>query len=151
MHLRVAPSDHGTRLIGPRSPRFPRGRAMLLVAAGACVLMTACRPSSEPRPDVRFEWSVVPAPARVGPATLAVTVRDADGNPETGATLRVDAQMSHPGMAAESFTLKELGGGRYAATVQFTMPGDWMFLVQGSLSNGTAVEHRIDVPRVRPA
>jgi hypothetical protein len=124
---------------------------MLLVAAGACMLMTACRPPSEPRRDLRLEWSVVPTPARVGPATLAVTFRNADGSPEIGASLRVDAQMSQPGMAAESVTLNELGGGRYAGTVQFTMPGDWMLLVQGSLSNGTAVEHRIDVPRVRPA
>ena len=124
---------------------------MLLVAAGACLLMMACRQRSEPRVDLRFEWSVAPAPARVGPATLAVMVRDTEGHPVTGATLRVEAQMSHPGMAADSSRLSERGGGRYEAAVQLTMPGDWIFLIQGSLSNGMSVEYRIDVPRVRPA
>jgi hypothetical protein len=124
---------------------------MLLAAAGACVLMTACRPRSEPRRNLQVEWSVAPAPARVGRAALAVTLRDADGHPAIGAILRVEAQMSHPGMAPDSAALEELGGGRYDAIVQFTMPGDWILLIRGSLSNGTAVEHRIDVPRVRPA
>ena len=122
---------------------------MLLAAVGACILIAACRPPLPPR-DLQVEWTIAPAPATVGPATLVLTLRSADGHPETGASLRVEAQMSHPGMAPESAAFREVGGGRYDAVVPLTMAGDWTLLIRGSLSNGTPVEHRIDVAPVRP-
>jgi hypothetical protein len=78
-------------------------------------------------------------------------VLDATGRPVVGAHLRIEAQMSHPGMAPFLATASERGNGVYEAALRFTMAGDWIVLVTGSLSNGDTVEYRIEVPGVRPA
>ena len=57
--------------------------------------------------------------------------------------------MSHPGMAPVLASAVERGDGIYQAELQFTMRGDWVLLVSGSLSNGAAVRHRIDVSNVQ--
>ena len=150
MHVRVAPSDGGPRLIAPPLSRFHRTRSILLVAAAAA-LAAACHNRPAPPHGLRFEWTLAPAPAAVGPATVELRVKDAGGHPVAGAVLHVEAQMSHPGMEAESSAFTDRGNGRYDAAVQFTMPGDWILLVRGSLPDGTPVEHRIDVRRVRPS
>jgi hypothetical protein len=43
----------------------------------------------------------------------------------------------------------ERSEGLYEAELQFSMGGDWILIVEGSLSNGARVHHRIDVPNVR--
>jgi hypothetical protein len=150
VHLRVAPSDGGPRLIAPRPSRFPRTCSILLAAATAA-LAAACHNRPAPPHGLQFEWTLAPAPAAVGTATVELRVKDAGDHPVAGAVLHLEAQMSHPGMEAESTAFTERGNGRYDAAVQFTMPGDWILLVRGSLPDGTPVEHRIDVPRVGPS
>jgi hypothetical protein len=59
--------------------------------------------------------------------------------------------MSHPGMAPFLATATERGKGVYQVALRFTMAGDWIVLVRGSLSNGDKVEYRIDVPGVPSA
>jgi hypothetical protein len=59
--------------------------------------------------------------------------------------------MSHPGMTAVDVPVIERANGVYDATLQFSMAGDWILLVSGSLENGTPLSHRIDVPNVRPS
>ena len=39
--------------------------------------------------------------------------------------------------------------GVYEAELQFTMRGDWILLVGGTLPDGAAINHRIDVAGVR--
>lgn len=150
MHLRVAPSDGGPRLSAPRPRRCSRSHWTLLLALAA-LLAAACHNRPAPPHGLQFEWTLAPVPAAVGPATVELRVKDAEGHPVLGAALHVEAQMSHPGMAADPIAFTERGNGRYDASLQFTMPGDWILLIRGSLPNGTPVEHRIDVPRVRPS
>jgi hypothetical protein len=151
VHLRVAPSDGGPRLIASRpSRRFHPTCSILLVAATAA-LAAACHNRPAPPHGLQFEWTLAPAPAAVGPATVELRVKDAVDHPVAGAALHLEAQMSHPGMAAESMAFTERGNGRYDVVVRFTMSGDWILLVRGSLPDGTPVEHRIDVPHVRPS
>jgi hypothetical protein len=151
VHVRVAPSHGGRRLTVSRRNRPQTDLSVLLLALWACWLGVACHRTAQAR-DLTFESSLTPRRAAVGrPALLELRVLDASGRPVLGAHLRVEAQMSHPGMAPFLATAAERGNGVYEASLQFSMAGDWIVLVTGSLSNGDKVEHRIEVPGVRPA
>jgi hypothetical protein len=147
----VAPSHGGRRLTVSRRSRLQTDLSILLLALSACWLGGACHRPSQAR-DLTFESTLTPRRAAVGrPSLLELRVLDAGGRPALGAHLRVEAQMSHPGMAPFLATATERGNGMYEVALKFTMAGDWIVLVTGSLSNGDAVEYRVDVPGVRPA
>src|SRR5690606_36012748 len=120
VHLRVAPSrGGGPRLIDrrrdPRHPPLPV--LLLLVLAG---LAGACGPAPA---RVAVDWTIAPAPPVVGGATLTLRLRDGAGRPVEGARLRIEAHMSHPGMAPVIAQADERAPGVYEAPVSFTMRG----------------------------
>ena len=140
MHVRVASAVGRRRLTA-------RHGLPLLAALAACCLAAACHRTAG---DVTFEWTLSPTPPAVDrPATLSLRLLDRARRPVSGARLRVDAHMSHLGMAPVLAPVTELGEGAYAAALRFTMGGDWILVVSGTLVDGAAVQHRIDVPGVR--
>ena len=147
MQLRVASSDGGPRLNILQRHRSWRESSTLLVAT-VCLCAAACTRPARAR-DLTFDWTLTPAPISVGNAQLQLRVLDGTGQPVRGAHLQVAAQMSHPGMAPVVAIATERGDGRYDAELQFSMAGDWMLIIEGSLSNGAPVHHRLDVPSVR--
>jgi hypothetical protein len=80
-----------------------------------------------------------------------MTLRDRDQKPVTGARLRLEGLMSHPGMAPVVADVVERDAGTYDAPLQFTMAGDWILLVTGQLADGTPLNKRIEIAGVRPA
>jgi hypothetical protein len=130
----------------PDQPGAPVARAAL-AAATACLLLTsACRRSGATAADVTVVWSLTPAPPLAGSSsTLTLRLRDAAQRPVRGAALGIEAFMSHPGMAPVSATASESGDGVYTAPLTFTMSGDWILLVKGTLADGRILTHRIDV------
>jgi hypothetical protein len=85
------------------------------------------------------------------PIVAHLTLRDADQKPITGAHLRLEGVMSHPGMAPVSAAVVERANGEYEAPLQFTMAGDWILLVTGELPGGTQLKQQIEIAGVRPA
>ena len=102
-------------------------------------------------PRVDLTWTLRPATAVVGPATLTVSLRAPSGAPIAGATIRIEGHMTHAGMAPLMADAVERAPGVYDAAFGFTMQGDWVLLVSVTLPDGTHVERRIDVANVRPA
>jgi len=96
-------------------------------------------------------WSLAPTPSVVGPSTLTVAVRDSAGAPVAGATLKLEADMSHAGMAPVFADATERGQGVYEIPFSFTMRGDWVLLVSVVLPDGARLERRIDVANVGPS
>ncbi len=78
-----------------------------------------------------------------------LTLRDAAQQPVTGARLRLEGLMSHPGMAPLSAALVERGNGEYDAPLTFTMAGDWILLVTGELADGKTIKKQIELNGVR--
>ena len=148
MHVRVAPS-HGRPRLNIASRRLFLRTGATLLAAFLLGCGVASDRSSKP-PAANVEWTLSPTPAAVGPAVLEFRVLDSAGRRVNGASLRVEAQMSHPGMAPVIASTSELTPGTYRADLQLTMPGDWVVLVTGSLPGGETVRYQIDLPRVRP-
>lgn len=118
---------------------------------GASLAVAACAPAPDPAPPIDVTWRLDPTPARVGPSTLLLTLRREGGRPISGAAVRIEGHMSHAGMAPLLASAVERAPGVYEAGVAFTMAGDWIVLAQARLPDGRRIEHRIDVPHVRPS
>lgn len=131
---------------------FPtRGRTLLAVVACACALLgVACR-LTEPTPDFQVQHDVSPSPPGVGrPATVSLKVIDfLTSKPVSGARIQLEGNMTHAGMTPVFAEAKEIEPGRYRATLEFTMVGDWVVLVHAALADGRKFERQFDVKGVR--
>jgi hypothetical protein len=90
-----------------------------------------------------------PQPVRIGPAEIDIRVADASGKPLNGATVTVEADMSHPGMSPVFAKAREQNPGTYLATVNLTMGGDWVVLTHIKLPGGKRIERQMSVRGVR--
>jgi len=124
-------------------------RHLVLLACWSLVGACAGRPMAD---DVSVTWTADPAPPVAGARTVAtVTLRDAARQPVRGVRLEIEVHMSHPGMAPILAAADEQPDGVYRVRFQFTMAGDWIVLVKGTLPDGRTLNQRIDVANVRPA
>jgi hypothetical protein len=113
------------------------------------LLPTACGGTEESLPDVSVDLTVSPDPPQVGPATVTVTLSDADGTPIDGAEMKLEGTMTHAGMVPVFADATETEPGQYEATLEFTMGGDWIIIVRATLPDGRSLEREIDVRGVK--
>jgi hypothetical protein len=114
-------------------------------------LAAACHRTGNEEGNVVLASQVAPDPPRVGPGELTLTLTDrATGRPARGAAVRVEADMSHPGMKPVLATAREAAPGRYLAALGFTMAGDWVVLVDARWPDGRTLHRQLDVRGVRP-
>jgi len=153
VHLRVAPRAQRQRLTA-------RALVILTCSLAAGCAGRACgfgvdihtSSGSDPSDTVTVSWTLDPSPPVAGtPIVVRVTLRDRDQTPVSGARLRLEGLMSHPGMAPVTAALVEKGDGAYEAPLQFTMAGDWIVLVTGELAGGGQLKKQIEIAGVRPA
>ena len=126
-----------------------RHRLIARAAAAALLLLAACARSNDAGPRLTIHWTPAPAAGRESVAEIQLT-EDGD-RPLPGARLRLDAFMTHPGMAPVAAAVDEQGSGRYRARVTFTMAGDWVVRLQGLRPDGRSIDVQEDVRSVRPA
>jgi hypothetical protein len=88
---------------------------------------------------------ITPQPVRTGPTVIAIQLTDAAAKRVSHATITVEADMSHPGMAPIFDEVKEISPGSYRASIDFNMRGDWVVLLHIKLANGQKIEQHIDV------
>jgi hypothetical protein len=118
--------------------------------AAACLLLLAsCARQENVAPHLTIGWTPMPAAGRESVAEIQLN--EAMARPVTGARLRLEAFMTHPGMAPVSAPVEEQGSGRYRARVKFTMAGDWVVRIQGTRLDGRVVDVQENVRSVRPA
>jgi hypothetical protein len=112
-------------------------------------LAGGCRRSATPTEDLVVRWQITPTPAAVGPATVRLGVSDAAGRPVAGARLRIEGHMTHAGMAPVLADLREAAAGEYETSIDFSMPGDWVLVLTGTLADGRRVHREMSVDAVR--
>jgi len=136
-----------------RSRVNPPWRLALLIVAASLSQAGCSRGEHTARTDPRVDltWTLRPAAAAVGPATLTLSLRAPSGGPIGGATVRLEGHMTHAGMAPVIVPAVERAPGVYEANFAFTMQGDWVLLLSVNLPDGAHVERRIDVANVRPS
>ena len=125
----------------------------LLAAVAAALFLTfvetACNKPTESSTVVTIEHEITPQPVRVGLATLNLRLADASRQPVTGASITIEGNMSHAGMSPVFASAKETQPGRYQATLDLTMAGDWIILTHITLAGGQKLERQLDVKGVR--
>lgn len=132
-------------LRGPaRSARFSKHFVGTLAFA-SCFLFAACHRTSGAGSTVMLNYEIMPSPARVGPAEIAVTLKIVNAEVVTAARVTLEADMAHPGMAPVFAQAKETAPGKYVGNLNFTMPGDWVILAHVTLPDGSKVERQIEL------
>jgi hypothetical protein len=133
-------------LLRGRRTAAPFYRWLLIVlACAAAGMATACHRANEGAADIKVLTAVQPQPPRVGQATVAIAIADAHAGPVTGASIQVEGDMAHPGMAPVFHDAKAMAPGSYVAETDFTMPGDWVLLLHIRLADGRKIERQVDV------
>ena len=117
---------------------------VLALAAAGCH-----RPAADV-PGARVDVQVEPQPSRVGPAAVTVALGGPGGAPLTGASVRLEGNMSHAGMVPVFADATEVAPGRYRGPFEFTMSGDWLITVAARLPDGRTLERHVAVLGVRP-
>ena len=127
----------------------PAARRPLAYIAGSCLaLLAACTtPDGAAPPHLTISWTPMPAVDRESVAEIQLN--EAMARPLTGARLRLEAFMTHPGMAPVSAVVEEQGNGHYRARLRFTMAGDWVVRLQGTAADGRRVEVQQEIRSVR--
>lgn len=115
----------------------------------ASAFLIGCGKTAEPAPGLVMRHEVSPQPPRGGPATITLSLSDAAGKPISGARINLEGNMSHPGMAPVFGVAREMEAGRYQASIEFTMGGDWIVLVKADLPNGQKLEREFEVKGVQ--
>ena len=124
------------------------GQTLLWLGIMGLLLLSSCRGRGEALLDMALDLTITPAPPQIGPATVTLTLKDADGQPIPGAQIELEGDMNHAGMAPVLAQAQEIAPGRYEASLEFTMGGDWFILVRATLPDGRSLERKIDVPGV---
>ncbi len=120
---------------------------LAIVAVTSC----GCTPRSSSSADdvVKVELTVRPEPPKVGDAKVLVSLTTRDGEPVRGAAVKLEGNMNHAGMKPVFADAKEVEPGKYEATLEFTMGGDWFILIDAVLADGKEIDRKVDVPGVR--
>ncbi len=116
---------------------------MIAAVLAAVVAGTACHraPASS---DITIELTVTPpAPIAGGATDVRVSLVDARHQPVAGATVQIEAHMTHPGMAPVIEPASDRGGGQYFASVSLTMAGDWVLFADVTTADGQRVRKEI--------
>lgn len=122
--------------------------ALTLFAAG----LPGCGRAPAATDDVRVAVTFVPEKPSVGRAVLTeISVLDRQDRMVEASGLRVEAHMTHPGMAPVIVTPRARPDGVHEADLQFTMAGDWMMHVTGTLADGRRLDEWIEVRGVEAA
>jgi YtkA-like len=125
-------------------------RFQTFIACAAISLGVGCQRPVERPPDLKIEHEITPRPLRVGPVTVTLAVTDGSSKPVSGVQLKIEADMSHPGMRPVFADAAETKAGRYQAHLSLGMAGDWIILVHGTLPGGKKLERQFEVSGVQP-
>lgn len=131
----------------PISHRLLMGILLMLLTLSFSI--TGCQSSDETQSDIQLNWEIQPEPPTVGMATINITLKDSTDQLISGANVELEGNMSHPGMQPVFATAEEIEPGTYSADVEFTMGGDWFFLVESTLPDDRVVERQININGVR--
>jgi len=109
----------------------------------------SCR--SQSSAEVIITHEVLPQSPRVGHVAITLRVTNASRKPLMGARIKLEGNMSHPGMSPVFADALEVAPGEYRANMELSMAGDWVILVHLTLPDGSKLERQFEIKGVAPA
>lgn len=95
--------------------------------------------------DVTLEVELASQDAlQMGQATDIEILLEQDGQPVEGATIDIEGNMTHAGMEPVLIEAQERAPGKYQATLDWTMGGEWIVTVRATLPDGQTAERVIE-------
>ena len=114
----------------------------------ACLFIAGCsRPSAANQ--VRIEHEVTPQPAKVGAMTINLRLSDKTGRAVEGASIRIEGDMTHPGMPPTVADAAEVAPGLYRGQLELSMAGDWVVVSHITLQSGETMVDQFDLQGVQ--
>jgi nitrogen fixation protein FixH len=112
------------------------------------LILTGCAPHSVPRPlmmrydaNLNIALTTQPSsPRSLDPTHFTVTLKDAQGQPVTGANARINLQMPTMDMGQNRVVLSPQSPGLYVGKGRFTMSGDWQMTVTATKGSEHATQ-----------
>ncbi len=123
-------------------------RKSVITLCVCLVLTQACRDQNKSVSDLMLTHEVSPQPPRVGPLTITLRLADTYGKPATGISIKLEGNMSHPGMTPVFASATETEPGRYSSTMELSMAGDWYVVVHMTLPDGGKLERQFEIKGV---
>ncbi len=103
----------------------------IALASAACAAPPAAAPAPAGTGTTEIAITTNPNPPTSAADTeLVIDVKDASGQPLSGATVTVLADMAAHSMGLMQGQATDQGNGRYATLVPLTMSGDWKITVE---------------------
>jgi len=112
-----------------------RNKLIIVSILITVALVSACAPAATPTPATPGQPEITVSTNPNPPNSLVTTeliidVKDANGQPLTGATVNILADMVGHSMGLMQGQATDQGNGRYATSVPFVMGGDWKVTVE---------------------
>lgn len=112
-------------------------------------LIAGCE-SGRQTPLTDSDWRTAPSPPVVGPAKFNFWLRTPTGGAVNCREVRVEANMTHPGMQPVFATAKRNDAGEFEASFRFTMAGDWYLALECREPGGRIFQRIVNPVTVHP-
>lgn len=84
----------------------------------------------------------------MGAITIDLKISDKDKQPISGARVELEGNMTHAGMSPVNVEAKEIAPGSYRSALDLTMAGDWIILVNITLTDGQKAQRQFELKGV---
>jgi hypothetical protein len=130
--------------------RLVNRSASLLLVILVLWIVSACGSGGSQAAASDVQITLTASPSGETASALVVQLADSNGQPITDATVTIEGNMNHPGMAPVLVApvgddANGAADGSYRVPFQFTMLGDWIITVSVEKADGTKVEKNIEV------
>ncbi len=114
------------------------GQLILLSLMMVSLLGCSRTPSDDPRLTISLEQT----PSAMGGQTIVLTINDGT-TPLDNANVQLEATMTHAGMPSQIVPMQALGAGKYQASIDFSMLGEWVLIVNVTEANGATMQRTL--------
>ncbi|MBM7843886.1 FixH family protein [Herpetosiphon giganteus] len=98
--------------------------------------------SRTPSDDPRLLMSLEQTPSAMGVQTIVLVINDGS-TPLDNAKVQLEATMTHAGMPSQIVQMQALGAGKYQASIDFSMLGEWVLIVNVTEANGAVMQRTL--------
>lgn len=98
--------------------------------------------SRTPSDDPRLNISLEQIPSTMEVQTIVLSISDG-ATPLENAKVQIEATMTHAGMPSQIVPMESLGAGKYQASIDFSMLGEWVLIVNITESNGAVMQRTL--------